>query len=775
MSLEGQQLGRYHLQQVLGMGGMGEVYLATDSVIHRQVAIKVIRDEASAYPNPTMSQESARLFQREMKAIATLDHPHILPLYDYGEENVKGAKLSYLVMPYRPEGTLATWLQQRPGGGLLPLAVVAFLVEQAADALQHAHDHQIIHQDVKPSNFLLRVKREDPDHPDLLLADFGVSKFSSATANVSQSIRGTPASMAPEQWEGHPVPATDQYALAVMAYELLTGRPPFQGGLSQLMYQHFHAMPPRPGSINPRLPAEIDDVLLHALAKRPEQRFANIAAFGRAFQQAALSGAQTMVDDFQPVNPPTPFPTPHLTPLPTPHLTPIPPPPPAPGTQTDIYAVLAISPAEARSGGSRTITLPGGRQMMVPLPAGAVDGQIISLQDRQGPGSAPMTLNLRLSIQQTDSSGAISAPGSADQTMRGASSEWMPPAQPARQPTGEQRPVVPAAPITPVVPIAPPPPGIALGSQNLSAASNIRQSGPAYAPKQAGGTGGSEPGERPRRRASTPKLRTALLVGLALLLVLGSIGIFAAVRNGQAATASANATAQAQATAFPKNATSTANANVQATQVAQYYGMLTATATAFQNLYSGSTSGNPNLNDPLGSNMLGYGWQEGTFNPGGACKFSGNAYHVSITAANYYQPCIAGRTNFANFAFEVQMKIINGDCGGLIFRGNSANGQFYYLRICQDGAYALWDELDSYKSQSTELTSGNSSAVTNGLNQTNQITVVAKGNTITFYVNRQGVDSVTSNTYSHGEIGLVADYLNSATEVAYSYAKVWVL
>jgi serine/threonine protein kinase len=764
MSLEGQQLGRYHLQQVLGMGGMGEVYLATDSMIHRQVAIKVIRNEASAYPNPTATQESARLFQREMKAIAMLDHPHILPLYDYGEETVNGAKLSYLVMPYRPEGTLATWLQQRPGGGLLPLGVVAFIVEQAADALQHAHDHQIIHQDVKPSNFLLRIKKDDPNHPDLLLADFGVSKFSTATANVSQSIRGTPASMAPEQWEGQPASATDQYALAVMAYELLTGRPPYQGGLSQLMYQHFHVMPPRPSSINPRLPADIDDVLLHALAKRPEQRFANIAAFGRAFQQAALSGAQTIAGDFRPGNPPTPFPTP----LPTPSH-------PVAGSPTDIFAVLAISPAEARSGGSRTITLPGGRQMTVPLPAGAFDGQIISLQDRRGPGSAPMTLNLKLSIQQTDSSGAAGAAASADQTIRGSSSEWNQPLKPVRQSTGEQPPVGPSAPITPVVPIAPPPPGIMLGSPASAPISNFRQSGPANLPKQTGGTGGSEPEKRLQWRVGQPKFRAALLAGLALLLVLGSIGIFAAVRNGQAATASANATATARATALANNATSTANADAAATQVAQYYGMQTATATAFQNVYSGSTSGSPSLNDPLGSNILGYGWQEGTFNPGGACKFSGGAYHDSITASGYYQPCFAARTNFVNFAFEVSMKIIRGDCGGMLFRGNSNTGQFYFLQICQDGTYKLYDELDSYKDQSNELTSGSASPFVTGLNQVNLVTIVARGNTITVFVNQRGVDSVTSNTYSHGQIGLVADYLNSATEVVYTYAKVWAL
>ena len=106
--------------------------------------------------------------------------------------------------------------------------------------MQYAHDHNVVHQDIKPSNFLIRGNDENPQQPYLQLSDFGVAKISSATSNVSQSVRGTPTYMAPEQWSGNAVPATDQYALAVMAYELLTGRAPFQGGLGQMMYQHMH-------------------------------------------------------------------------------------------------------------------------------------------------------------------------------------------------------------------------------------------------------------------------------------------------------------------------------------------------------------------------------------------------------------------------------------------------------------------------------------------------------------------------------------------------------
>src|SRR6516164_7385686 len=218
MSLEGQQLGRYRLLKLIGSGGMGEVYLAQDPGINRQVAIKVVRVEAVDYARRNKdtipgiksvtgagsmgSQDAARMFQREAKAIAMLDHPGILPLYDYGEQSVNGAILTYLVMPYREEGSRANWLQ-KGGYKLLTIQVVEQMLQQAATALQYAHDHQVIHQDVKPSNFLIRTSREHPKYPVLLLTDFGIAKLSTLTIKSSQSIHGTPTYMAPEQWEGH--------------------------------------------------------------------------------------------------------------------------------------------------------------------------------------------------------------------------------------------------------------------------------------------------------------------------------------------------------------------------------------------------------------------------------------------------------------------------------------------------------------------------------------------------------------------------------------------
>src|SRR5437764_10954568 len=146
MPLEILQNGRYRILRQLGSGSMGEVYLVEDTRINRQVAIKVIRSESYVYSDPNSTSDAARLFEREARAIARLNHPNILPLYDFGEEVVNGTPLAYMVMPYSPEGSLATWLQQRSASHqpnqLSPQEVAHFL-RQAADALQHAHDNGI--------------------------------------------------------------------------------------------------------------------------------------------------------------------------------------------------------------------------------------------------------------------------------------------------------------------------------------------------------------------------------------------------------------------------------------------------------------------------------------------------------------------------------------------------------------------------------------------------------------------------------------------------------
>jgi eukaryotic-like serine/threonine-protein kinase len=289
MPLEELQNGRYRLLHLIGKGAMGQVYLAEDKRIDRQVAIKVIQTGMHPYPDEA-TQDAVRLFHREAQTIARLNHPHILPLFDFDEASSDGSTPMYMVMPYCPEGSFAEWLQQRKDRGLLAPQDVVQLVNQAADALQYAHDHGIVHRDVKPANFLIRSNRATPNCPDLLLADFGVAKLSAIATQSGLNIRGTPIYMSPEQWSGVPVPATDQYALAVMVYDLLTGRSPFQGTGTEVMYQHLTTQPPPPGTFNPHLPQAVDAVILRALAKNPSERFSSISDFARALQQALLPG-----------------------------------------------------------------------------------------------------------------------------------------------------------------------------------------------------------------------------------------------------------------------------------------------------------------------------------------------------------------------------------------------------------------------------------------------------------------------------------------------------
>ncbi len=407
MLSEGLQLGRYRLLRLIGRGGAGNVYLAEDQRIKRQVALKIVQSEAA---NSEAVKEAMALFQREAQTIAVLSHPNILPLFDFGEETVNGMTLIYLVTPFCPERSLSVWLRQRHGTLMLPPHEVAHIIQQAAEALEYAHDNQVIHRDVKPSNFLVRSRKDTPDRPDLLLADFGIARLSQATLNMSRTIRGTPMYMAPEQWSGNAVPASDQYALAIMAYELLTGQLPFQGTQEQIMYQHLMAQPRPPGAVNPHLPPSIDVVILRAMAKQPEARFPSISDFARAFQRAV---AETV-----PLPPPPPLPsmgssvpedaTVLSSSLPLSASSPVKDTPnisiPPVVQSNDFYTTLTISTIEALAGVMRTLTLPGNQHVKVAVPAGAHNGQRLRLEG-QIEASSPYTPkgNLIVTISVTPS------------------------------------------------------------------------------------------------------------------------------------------------------------------------------------------------------------------------------------------------------------------------------------------------------------------------------------------------------------------------------------
>ena len=305
--LLGTVVGGYILKQFIGSGGMGTVYLAEDQAIGQQVAIKIIRTDGADLPDASAADRALDRFKQEARAVASLDHLNILPLYRYGEEQTDMGKRAYMVMQYRPEGSLWDWLRRRGGmnsgigrASVLPPALpdawplglteANEYLQQAASALQYAHERGIIHRDIKPANFLLRIDHGSAVH--LLLSDFGLAKFF-ASSSATSSILGTPTYMAPEQFEGNAGPETDQYALAVMIYLLLAGRPPFEGEPLRLMHAHITETPPPIRSFTPALPSAIEPALAKALAKRPAERFPTIADFASAFQQAAREQSRT--------------------------------------------------------------------------------------------------------------------------------------------------------------------------------------------------------------------------------------------------------------------------------------------------------------------------------------------------------------------------------------------------------------------------------------------------------------------------------------------------
>lgn len=268
-------LGRYRLLRRIGRGGMGEVWLAEDPHLHRQVAVKVLplhtRDD----------QEFLQRFEREARAAAALHHPHIVAVHDYGQQHLSDEQtVTYLVMPYIAGGSLADCLRAAAAIGWEQALGYLF---QVAEAIDFAHTHGIIHRDIKPANLLLR------EDGWLLLSDFGIARLliDEHTSTPTGALLGTPTYMAPEQAQGHAVPASDLYSLAIIAYQLFTRHLPFQAeNPYALTFQHAFATAPAPHEYNPALSVAFEEALLRGMAKDPTRRPLTAVAFVTSLQQA---------------------------------------------------------------------------------------------------------------------------------------------------------------------------------------------------------------------------------------------------------------------------------------------------------------------------------------------------------------------------------------------------------------------------------------------------------------------------------------------------------
>jgi len=259
--------GQYRIERLLGKGGMGQVFLAHDLTLEREVAIKVLP------PDVSQDEQVVRRFQQEAKTAAKLDHPNIIPIYRVESEG----GLNYFVMKYISGTSLEDLLDKKEP---LPVPEIQRILWEAACALGHAHQRGVVHRDVKPANIMF-------DHDGrVMLTDFGISKALQAATGLTATgmIIGTPHYMAPEQGKGAPVDGrADQYSLGVVGYRMITAELPFSGdSVHTIIYKHIYEEPPLASAKRPDIPGSLTVAVSRALAKEPDQRFPTMEDFATA-------------------------------------------------------------------------------------------------------------------------------------------------------------------------------------------------------------------------------------------------------------------------------------------------------------------------------------------------------------------------------------------------------------------------------------------------------------------------------------------------------------
>jgi serine/threonine protein kinase len=862
--IHGKQLGNYRILRLLGQGSFADVYLGEHIHLHTQAAIKVLQVR--------LVESNIQSFLNEARTIAHMVHPYIIRVLDFGVE----ANTPFLVMDYAPQGTFRQrFLQGKP----LPSTALFPFVKQAASALQYAHDKKLIHRDVKPENMLLGSRDE------ILLSDFGFALIQTSITRPSIETAGTASYMAPEQFQGKPQPASDQYSLGVIAYEWLTGNCPFQGSFMELASQHMMSQPPSLIQRVPGLSAQVAQVVMTALAKEPEQRFPSVRDFARALEHACLSSTNHVTASL-PVVPP-PF-------LATPPGLPTDPPAnsvgsparrhqnPQPilhaerqqpqkvqahfqssqhslGSQSSLNSfppVSTIDPLSAgRASSSSYVTF---RREQTPSPSSSSstfsafsqvkpalpDPRVSSVWQTPGatPASTGSTVANTLRAPEHFSQSGLPplprpTPASTGSTVANTlhatehfSQSGLPPlpSQQMNQHRSERanalklsaQPFSPASnrsqshlPVLPELPPLPQQPFLApeLTGQN-SSPSTVSQTFPlspnvsirtralsrhssalnedslalsdltAFNGPPSLVSASSSPltpatpplvrveDFRPTAKSSTSRILIFFVIFM-VALIIGSTALLVALTNNQYSGLQSP----------PANQTrSTPHTNAQATTASQSTPTLVSTEPNPYDNHNGILV----LNAPLNQQDQQMQWSESS----GTCAFGSDGYHVVASARSEgFTLCNATASDYTNFVYQVEMTFAKvsstAGSGGLLFRGNKTNNQFYFFEIFTTGNYALYrcpgaDGAGCPLLSSSKTTGRPIASFHANLNQPNTIAVVANGNAFSFYVNNQlVVGSIVDPTYSHGRIGMTARQNNTSavTDVFFNNIKVWQL
>jgi serine/threonine protein kinase len=677
-----------------------------------------------------LAEEHAESFINEARTIAHLIHPNIVRVLDFGVHNA----IPFLVMDYAPGGTIR---RHMPSGRPLPPAGLFPFITQVASALQYAHNRKLMHRDIKPENMLIGVNGE------VLLSDFGLALVTQSTSSRGaggSDFSGTATYMAPEQARGKPRPASDQYALGIVVFEWLTGKRPFEGTFIEVATQQVLAPVPSLREKNPAIPLALEEVVMRAMAKEYQQRFPSVQEFAAALAQACES-----------------------------------------------EGLISAQVAQAAQVVTASSAMPGTSAL------GNVSQQLTYLQSVQSQGSqqSPNTPHPNIA-----SEGTFLTTSSSDQNyatemisnlqvsplsfMQKSSQTLQPPSKGAAEP--------------------------ALSSQKLQQPSKSASSTPP-SPQQFGWHSGRSADASAEQTFMMPSsLNNPVLVAKALrrathinkaLLVVSIFLICMLVVGGGAGLYFMHRSSRSVQVPPPINrgtnkGTSIGQFGQDGTAGGKQPALPTPTP-QLTNSTPGAQAPNPYLpsmgtlvvNDPLTSNQL--KWDDGD-----SCKIDTKGYYIGVSGPQS-TICYAHATDFANFTYEVQMKLLKTDdtdpdavAVGLVFRGDNDTGASYRIEVTQNSRFIplickAADVCTTFDDgQARPITDNGlkqaATAFNRGVEQSNTLAVVAFDNLFAFYINGQEVFSTKQAGISkHGMIGLyLRDNNKDSSAVAlFNNVRVW--